>query len=87
MVHIKLTTIKAQLQDRMNYPTKHLLEDDGFLTLDEAFEELLRGFLKRTCTSSSAASQQRATIIKRGWMSEKQAEEFTDYCIKGWKIV
>ena len=87
MVHIKLTTIKAQLQARMNYPTKHLFEDDGYLTLDEAFEELLYGFQRYLIRRKLASRTAVYDAQKRGWMTEKLADWFTDYCINGWQVV
>ena len=86
MVHIKLLTIKRQLQEKMHYPLEHIHVDDGYLTLDEAFDTLLYGFarmLERNGGSSATVS-----IAKRkGWFTEKMADLFTDYCIKGWKVV
>ena len=86
MVHIKLNTIKRQLQDKMHYPTEPDPEGE-YLTLDEAFEELLRGFrlwLERNKKGSQIVVFE---SVKRGWMTEKLADEFTDYCKKGWRII
>ena len=87
MVHIKLTTIKQQLQARMHYPTEHLFEDDEFLTLDEAFDELLNGFEKYLIRHNLGSRTQVFYARQRGWMTEKLADMFTDYCIAGWRIV
>lgn len=86
-VHIKLSTIKCQLQQRMHYPTEHIFSDDDFLTLDEAFDELLEGFYKHRAPNIQNAYSQLHKTRKQGWMTERVADEFTDYCITGWKIV
>ena len=44
MVHIKLITIKRQLQARMNYPLTREEAGEEYMTLDEAFDTLLYGF-------------------------------------------
>ena len=74
-VHIRLTTIKGQLQAKMHY-------DDP----DKAFDILLYGWFKKRYKTHDAAVIKRL-ILKRGWMTEKQADNFTDYCITGWRIV
>ena len=87
MVHIKLITIKRQLQERMQYPLTKEDAGEEFLTLDEAFDELLRGFrlwLERNKLGSQITVFE---SIKRGWMTEKQTDAFTDYCIAGWRII
>lgn len=87
MVHIKLNTIKGQLQARMHYPLKHLFEDDEYMTLDEAFDALLYGFMKHKYKTIELSGAMKLVTLRRGWMTEKLADEFTDYCITGWKIV
>ena len=86
-VHIKLTTIKRQLQQRMNYPTEHVFIDDDFLTLDEAFDELLYGFSKWLERHNLGSHQVVYASVYRGWMTERLADLFTDYCISGWRII
>ena len=86
-VHVKLTTIKAQLQAHMHYPTEHIFIDDDFLTLDEAFEELLSGFAAHMVRHNKGTYALISQVRKRGWMTEKLADAFADYCITGWKIV
>ena len=86
MVHIKLNTIKRQLQEMMHYPLEPDPEGE-YLSLDEAFEELLRGFrlwLERNKKGSQIVVFE---SVKRGWMIEKLADQFTDYCKKGWRII
>ena len=87
MVHIKLATIKRQLQDKMHYPLTKEEAGEGYLTLDEAFEELLRGFGKMLERNKLASRTAVHDAVKRGWMTEKLADQFTDYCIKGWKVI
>ena len=85
-VNIKLITIKRQLQQKMHYPT----DPDPFgeyLTLDEAFDELLRGFRLYAQRKGLFSLQAVFAAIERGYMSEKMADLFTDYCIKGWKVI
>ena len=87
MVHIKLNTIKRQLQEMMRYPLTKEESGEELLTLDEAFEELLRGFrlwLERNKKGSQIVVFE---SVKRGWMIEKLADQFTDYCKKGWRII
>ena len=76
MTHIKLTTIKRQLQSRMHY-------DDP----DEAMEVLLYGFGKWLERNKAGTRARITEAKKRGWMTEKQADMFTEYCIPGWRIV
>ena len=86
MVHIKLITIKRQLQAKMNYPT----EPDPwgeYLSLDEAFDELLFAFGNWLERSEQGVRDNIYKAKKRGWMSSKQADLFTEYCIKGWRVV
>ena len=71
----------------MHYPTEHLSEDDEYMTLDEAFEELLDGFRKYLVRNNIGSKMAVYDAQKRGWMTEKLADQFTDYCIKGWRIV
>ena len=85
--HIKLITIKRQLQDLMNYPITREQAGDDLLTLDEAFDELLLGWMRYTHKNYDYASSLKWQILKRGWMTEKQADGFTDYCITGWRII
>ena len=89
MVHIKLITIKRQLQEKMHYPLTKEEAGEWFLTLDEAFDELLYGYFKQALRASGGkvAAASKAIVLKRGWMTEKLADNFTDYCINGWKIV
>ena len=85
-VKIKLITIKRQLQKKMHYP----IDPDPFgefLTLDEAFEELLRGFRLYAQRKGLYSLQAVFAAIERGYMSEQMADLFTDYCIKGWKVI
>ena len=86
-VHIKLTTIKRQLQQRMQYPTEHFFSDDDFLTLDEAFDELLYGFSKWLVRNRRGSTIVVKQARKCGWFSEKFADLFTDYCIPGWRVI
>ena len=85
-VKIKIITIKRQLQKKMHYP----IEPDPLgelLTLDEAFDELLRGFrlyAQRKGLYSFAAI---SNAMERGYMSEQMADLFTGYCIKDWRVV
>ena len=86
MEHIKLITIKRQLQAKMNYP----IDPEPFgehLTLNEAFDELLEGFADWLQRNGKGAKYYLYAVKKRGWMSAKQADQFTDYCIKGWRVV
>ena len=86
MTHIKLSTIKRQLQQKMHYP----LEPDPlgeYRTLDEAFDELLRGFRLYAQRKGLYTWEAVHTAIERGWMTEKMADMFTDYCIKGWRVI
>ena len=87
MVHIKLITIKRQLQDKMHYPLTKEEAGEELMTLDEAFEELLRGFRLWLERNKKGNSQTIYDSLKRGWMTEKIADQFTDYCIKGWRII
>ena len=86
MVHIKLSTIKMQLQARMHYPEQPDPKGE-LLCLDEAFDELLDGF------SRWLERQKKGTYVtvyyarKYGYFSEKFADLFTDYCITGWRVV
>ena len=86
-VHIKLSTIKCQLQQRMHYPTEHIFSDDDFLTLDEAFEVLLSGFASYLMRNNLGHASIITRARKDGWMTEKMADQFTNYCINGWKVV
>jgi len=86
MVHIKLITIKRQLQQKMHYPLT-AEEADGRPTLDEAFEVLLFGFDKWLQRHGLAGCSFMCVARQRGWMSEKHADLFTEYCIPGWRIV
>ena len=86
MQHIKLITIKRQLQAKMHYP----LEPDTkgeYLTLDEAFDELLCAFSKWLVRNGQGAPNIVWISKQRGWMTEKLADAFTEYCIPGWRIV
>lgn len=86
MEHIRLTTIKAQLQQKMNYPTDP--DPSGeCMTLDEAYDELLEGFAEWLQRNGKGAKVYIYAVRKRGWMTAKQADQFTDYCIKGWRVV
>ena len=75
--HIKLITIKRQLQDLMHYPLTH----------EQAGDELLLGWMRYTHKNYDYASSLKWQILKRGWMTEKQADGFTDYCITGWRVI
>ena len=86
-VHIKLSTIKRQLQQRMHYPTEHIFEDDDFLTLDEAFDVLPYGFGEWCIRHSVYSRFSIYNAINRGWFTEQMADYFTDYCISGWRII
>ena len=86
MTHIKLSTIKRQLQQLMHYP----LEPDPlgeYLCLDEAFDELLQSFGKWLELKNIGSRQVVYASVYRGWMTEKLADLFTAYCIKGWRII
>ena len=86
-VHIKLITIKRQLQDLMHYPLTHEQAGDDFLTLDEAFDELIYGFNK-WCERHAVYSRFSIyNAVNRGWFTEQMADYFTDYCIPGWRII
>ena len=87
MVHIKLITIKRQLQEKMHYPLTKEEAGEELMTLDEAFDALLYGFLKKELRTSDSASAVKLQVLKRGWMTEKQTDAFTNYCIAGWRIV
>ena len=85
-VTIKLITIKRQLQQKMHYP----IEPDplgAFLTLDEAFDELLRGFRLYVQRHELYSFVAVSNAIERGYMSEQMADLFTGYCIKDWRVV
>lgn len=86
MVHIKLITIKRQLQAKMNYPT----EPDPwgeYMCLDEAFDELLLAFGNWLERNGQGVRDNIYKAKKRGWMTDRLADMFTDYCIKGWRVV
>jgi len=86
MVHIKLSTIKGQLQQKMHYPEQP--DPNGeYLSLDEAFDELLRGFSKHLERTGEGTYSTVYNAQKIGYFTEKYADLFTDYCIKGWKVV
>ena len=89
MERIKLITIKRQLQNKMHYPLEHARKGDGVPTLDEAFEILLFGWARKVKRQGSKTFDfyLTNTIVKRGWMSEKHADDFTEYCIPGWRII
>ena len=87
MVKIKLLTIKRQLQEKMHYPLEHVHEDDGLLTLDEAFDTLLFGFGKWLVRNGIASHSAVHNAKENGFMTEKFADLFTEYCISGWRIV
>ena len=86
MVHIELTTIKRQLQAQMHYPLTPE-EADGRPTLDQAFDVLLSGFGAWLIRNKWGTHQSIHEAKTRGWMTEKMADLFTDYCIKGWRVV
>ena len=85
-IKIKLITIKRQLQQKMHYP---IIPDPGgeYLTLDEAFEELLRGFRLYAQRKGLYSFMAISSAMERGYMSEQMADLFTDYCIKDWRVV
>ena len=86
MVHIKLSTIKRQLQQKMHYPEQP--DPNGeYLSLDEAFDELLRGFGKWLERNSKGSNETVNRAKRDSYFSEKFADLFTDYCIKGWRVV
>ena len=86
MVHIKLSTIKHQLQQKMHYPEE--VDPQGeYLCLDEAFDELLRGFGKWLMRNGKGGEAVVWKAKRDSFFSEKFADLFTDYCIKGWKVV
>ena len=88
-VTIKLITIKRQLQQKMHYPMSSEGQDpwDEYLTLDEAFEELLRGFRLYAQRKGLYSFASISAATERGYMTEQMADLFTDYCIKGWRVV
>ena len=85
-VTIKLITIKRQLQQKMHYP---IIPDPSgeYLTLDEAFDELLRGFRLYVQRHELYSFVAVSNAIERGYMSEQMADLFTDYCIKDWRVI
>ena len=86
MVHIKLITIKRQLQAKMNYPTD--VDPWGeYMCLDEAFDELLYGFTRWLERTGKGSSANISDARKKGWMTDRLADMFTEYCIKGWRVV
>ena len=87
MVHIKLATIKRQLQEKMHYPLTKEEAGEEYLTVDEAFDVLLYGFRLWLVRNNKASDQVVFDAIKRGWMTEKYADLFTDYCIKDWRVI
>ena len=87
MVKIKLATIKRQLQEKMHYPLEHMHVDDGYLTLDEAFDILLYGFGKWLVLTGRGSKDLVYQCQERGWITEKYADLFTDYCLKGWRVI
>ena len=86
MVKIKLITIKRQLQEQMHYPLT-AEEADGRPTLDEAFDALLFGFSRWLVRNGLGSRDLVYQCQDRGWMTEKYADLFTDYCIKDWRVV
>ena len=88
-VTIKLITIKRQLQQKMHYPMSSEGQDpwEEYLTLDEAFEELLRGFRLYVQRHELYSFVAVSNAIERGYMSEQMADLFTDYCIKDWRVI
>ena len=89
MEHIKLLTIKRQLQERMHYPLTREEAGEDLATLDEVFDKALYGWAKAIVRQGSKYFETylRDVILKRGWMSEKHADSFTDYIIPGWRII
>ena len=87
MVHIKLATIKRQLQEKMHYPLTKEEAGEGFLTLDEAFDVLLFGFDKWLVLTGKGSYNVVSLAKQNGWISEKYADLFTDYCIKDWRVI
>ena len=86
MVHIKLSTIKMQLQQKMHYPEQP--DPNGeYMSLDEAFDELLFSFAKWLELTRRGSLCYIYETQRRGWMTEKMADLFTDYCITGWRVV
>ena len=86
MEHIKLTTIKRQLQQKMHYP----LEPDPlgeYLCLDEAFDELLDGFSKWLERNGQGTRQTVYQAKSDSYLSEKFADLFTEYISKGWRVI
>ena len=86
MEHIKLTTIKRQLQQKMHYP----LEPDPlgeYLCLDEAFDELLDGFSKWLERNGQGTRQTVYQAKRDSYFSEKFADLFTEYISKGWRVI
>lgn len=86
-VHIKLITIKRQLQAIRHYPLTRAEAGDDFLTLDEAFDELIYGFIKHCERKGLYSRFSIYNAIHRGWFSEQMADFFTDYCIKDWRVI
>ena len=64
MVHIKLTTIKQQLQAIMHYP-EDPSEAQGCPTLDQAFDTLLFGFMMQELKLEQSAYAAKCTAQKR----------------------
>ena len=71
----------------MHYPLTRQQAGDEYLTLDEAFDVLLAGFFQLKYKGKSTAHTFKYLTLKRGWMTKQIADEFTDYCIRGWRIV
>ena len=88
-IKIKLITIKRQLQQQMHYPMSSEGQDpwEEYLTLDEAFEELLRGFRLYAQRNGLYSFMAISSAMERGYMSEQMADLFTDYCIKDWRVI
>ena len=87
MIHIKLATIKRQLQEKMHYPLTKEEAGEGYLTLDEAFDVLLYGFQAYLNRNKLGAASIVTAAKTNSYFTEKFADLFTDYCIKGWKVI
>ena len=86
MAHIKLSTIKRQLQAKMHYPEE--VDPKGeYLCLDEAFEELLDGFSKWLERNGQGTRQTVYRAKKNTYFSEKFADLFTEYIREGWRVI
>ena len=79
MLHVELSTLKQQLQERMNYPLTREEAGNNLHTLDEAFEILLSGFGAWLTRRGLGTVALVAQCKQRGWMTQRTADLFLDY--------